>query len=83
MSVPVTAALRRELSKALTERDRWQRRVMAIQTALSALTGRPGPATGKRRPMDGAERRAVSKRMKAYWAKRRAQRAKPSSYSGK
>lgn len=72
MSVPVTAALRRELAKALAERERWGRRVEAIRVALAALTGQPGSAPGKRRPMDSDERRAVSKRMKAYWAKRRA-----------
>lgn len=75
MPVPVTAALRRELAKALAERDRWHHRVQAIQAALAALTATPGSAPGKRRPMDLVERRAVSKRMKAYWTKRRARSA--------
>lgn len=71
MPARLSSALRRELRKAIEERDRWQQRVRALEAALVALE--EGRVPGRRRPMDSAERQAVSKRMRAYWADRRRQ----------
>jgi hypothetical protein len=45
----------------------------ASAQANASLDG-AGPTVRKRRRMSAAERRAVGKRMKAYWAKRRAEK---------
>ena len=76
MSMDVTSAIRTELRKAQAESERWQQRVKALQTALATLSGTTttGPAGRKRRRMTAAQRRDVSRRMKAYWEKRRAQK---------
>jgi hypothetical protein len=75
VSSDVTVAIRKELAKAKSESQRWDRRVEALQAALAALKGDATRSlVPKRRPMGAAERRAVSKRMKKYWAKRRAQK---------
>jgi hypothetical protein len=74
----VTAPLRKALGQLETEQQRIDREIAAVRAALEALgdTGRgtvPSPprAKPKRRGMSAAARRAVSQRMKAYWAKRR------------
>ena len=78
MPANVDQALRRALAALIAERSRLNQHIAAIEAALSsnsrptvgaALSGRRG---GHRR-MSAQERRAVSRRMKAYWAKRRAQ----------
>jgi hypothetical protein len=70
----ITAVLKKELSKAKAEQQRWAKRVEALEGAISALRDEPSRTTiAKRRPMDAAERRAVSRRMKKYWARRRSQ----------
>ncbi len=49
------------------------------RTAAAATASQPAKAKGLVRrlgPQSAAARRAISKRMKAYWAKRRAGRAK-------
>lgn len=66
-------ALERTLTRLEAEKSKIEREIRAVIAALTAL-GAPNArlaARRKRRPMDPAERRAVSKRMKAYWAKRR------------
>ena len=84
MPVDVVRTLREALSKLTTEKRRIDRQVAAIQGALRAVNGASGSqtATGartgthrakpRRRPMSTAARKALSARMKAYWAKRRA-----------
>ena len=77
----VSATLKAALGQLEAERDRIDRQIAALRTALGesggGRHGRP-PArktTTKRRRrkgMSAAARKAVSKRMKAYWAKRRA-----------
>ena len=76
MSMDVTSAIRTELRKAQAESDRWQQRVQALESALATLSGATAaaPAGRKRRRMTAAQRRDVSRRMKAYWEKRRAQK---------
>jgi Arc/MetJ-type ribon-helix-helix transcriptional regulator len=74
MPMNVTATLRDALRSLEAERDRLTSRITAVQAALNG-----GPASAStnstarrgRRPMSAAERAKVSRRMKAYWAKRR------------
>jgi hypothetical protein len=77
MASDITTTLRKALGKLTSEKARLDGQISAIQAALSAL-GRPPQADGARggRKMSAAARRAVGKRMKAYWAKRRAEAAK-------
>jgi len=77
MANDITTTLRKALGKLTLEKARLDRQITAIQTALGAL-GRSPQANGARggRKMSPAARRAVGKRMRAYWAKRRAEAAK-------
>lgn len=78
MANDITATLRKALGKLTADKARLDRQITAIQTALGALGGRTPAANGARggRRMSAAARRAVGKRMKAYWAKRRAEATK-------
>lgn len=70
-------ALRETLATLEAERARTDDEIRRVRSALAAM-GLQNPhlaARAKRKPMSAAERRDVSKRMKAYWAKRRS--AKP------
>jgi hypothetical protein len=83
MPVDVTGTLREALSKLTAEKQRIERQAAALQDALRAVNGASigRPSTDSRvatrrpkrrsRGMSPAARRAVSARMKAYWAKRR------------
>ena len=83
MPVDVTSTLREALSKLAAETRRIERQAAAIQEALRAANGTGGGrrsssagavtrgAKRGRRRMSPAERKAVARRMKAYWAKRR------------
>ena len=84
MPVDVTKALKEALSKLTDEKRRIERQAAAIQEALRAVNGarigqpskngRGVTRRAKRRSkgrMSPAARRAISARMKAYWAKRR------------
>jgi len=83
-SVDVTRPLRNALLKLQAARDRLDQQISGIERALAVLSGGPlaqkgGPATRrtpKRRPMSAKARKALSQRMKAYWAKRRGAAAK-------
>jgi hypothetical protein len=77
----VALDVRSSLSKALkalhADRARIERQIDAVTSAISALGGAAGRVakTGARRgrrKMNPAQKKAVSVRMKAYWAKRRA-----------
>ena len=82
----VMAPLRKALGQLETEKQRIDREIAAVRAALEALGDRgrraPAPPTRakvtRRRRMSAAARRAVSQRMKAYWAKRRAVKIKGS-----
>ena len=85
----VTAPLRKALGQLETEKQRIDREIAAVRAALKAFgdTGRGAPASTARasarhRRMSAAARRAVSQRMKAYWAKRRAASAKGKARGG-
>ena len=73
MANDITATLRKALGRLTSQKERLDRQISAIETALGAL-GRSPQAAGARRGkrMSPAARRAIGKRMKAYWAKRRA-----------
>jgi len=67
------AVLERTLTKLEAQKLRTEKEIRAVLAALAAL-GIANPrlaARRKRRPMGAAERRAVSRRMKAYWARKR------------
>ena len=80
-----------------TERQRLDRQIGAIEMALEASDGRSrarprGSARAnrkatvhkaRRRRMSAAGKKAVSQRMKAYWAKRRVQSGKNMRTTGK
>ena len=88
MPVDVTQTLRRALSELESEKQRIDRQISAIRAVVGGSTDGRGamPAAGsmrRRRRMNAAQRRAVSQRMKAYWASRRAAKAgaKPAAKS--
>ena len=73
MAVNVTPTLRTALRRLESERSRIDRQVTALRGALNTA-GHSGPAR-RRKPMSAAARKAVGRRMKAYWAKRKAKAA--------
>ncbi|HXG16578.1 MAG TPA: hypothetical protein VNK50_10035 [Calidithermus sp.] len=82
MAIDIRKPLQAALSRLKTERDRIDQQIQAIEglLRLNGDTGGRGARRGRRR-MTAAERREVSRRMKAYWAKRRsaAKKAKPTA----
>jgi hypothetical protein len=83
MPIDVSQTLRRALNELEAERGRLDRQISAIRAVIGGGDGRSasagaGARTGarRRRHMSAEARRAVSQRMKAYWAQRRAQKAK-------
>jgi hypothetical protein len=83
MTPKVTATLRKALHQLEAERQGIERQIRAIRLVLGESGQRRGPTTSHPRAnatrprMSASARRAVSQRMKAYWAKRRAEKAKP------
>jgi hypothetical protein len=77
MADQISSTLRKALGKLTAQKAHLDRQISAIGAALGALGGSPR-ATGARtrKGMSPAARRAIGKRMKAYWAKRRADAAK-------
>ena len=91
MTINVTKTLRKALVELQAERERISGQITAIQKVLAAGGSRRRPAVrgqaasgGKRaqKTMSAAARKAMSRRMKAYWAKRRAE-AKGKGNGGK
>jgi len=85
MAIDVTKTLQKALVELQAERERIFKQSVAIQKVLAAGGSRRRPAVrgqaasrGKRarKTMSAAARKAMSRRMKAYWAKRRAASAK-------
>ena len=79
MAVNVNATLHAALGQLESERDRVARQIQAVRSALGGTPGEPAAVRSparRRRRMSAAARKAVSRRMKAYWAKRRAGKAK-------
>ena len=77
MADQIAITLRKALGKLAAQKARLDRQISAIEAALGALGGslRANGARG-RKGMSAAARRAIGKRMKAYWAKRRAEAAR-------
>jgi hypothetical protein len=89
MPIDVSQTLRRALAELEAERGRLDRQISAIRAVIGGGDGRSAGAgagaragTRGRRRMSAEARRAVSQRMKAYWAQRRAQKAKAGSNKG-
>ena len=59
------------LKALLAEQSVLDKKIRALKSALAVLSGGM-PARRLRRPMSRAEKKNASKRMKAYWAKRKA-----------
>jgi hypothetical protein len=83
MAIDIMKTLRKALVELQAERERISLQITAIQQVLvagrSGSRRRPALKTqatirgkGARKAMSAAARKAVSRRMKAYWAKRRA-----------
>ena len=79
MPTNVMATLRKAVQELAAERARIDRQLADIRGLLSTLDGAQGRVgraarqapTRRRRRMSAAARRAIGRRMKAYWAKRR------------
>ncbi len=82
MAVNVTANIRQAMQALEAERKRIGEQIAALQRVLVLLDGRGAtpakarvevvPTARKRHGMSAKARQAVSERMKAYWAKRKA-----------
>jgi hypothetical protein len=91
MAINVTKTLRKALVELQAEQEKISAQIKAIQNVLAAGGSRRGSAKGSlagrgkraRKSMSEAERKAVSRRMKAYWAKRKAKAAKGRGQGGK
>ncbi|MCC7415921.1 MAG: hypothetical protein IT176_02185 [Acidobacteria bacterium] len=71
-------AIQRAIAALETERQQIDRKIAALQGLLGPGRGRSranGAGRRRRRPMSAAARKAVSVRMKEYWAGRRKAKA--------
>lgn len=76
MALDVRSSLNSALKALHADRARIEKQIDAVTSALTALGGaapRVAKTTGRRgrRKMSAAQKKAVSVRMRAYWAKRR------------
>jgi hypothetical protein len=76
MPIDISKTLRQALATLESEQDRIERQVSAIRAVLGSADGRGPGRVRRRRRMSAAARRAVSHRMKAYWAARKARKGK-------
>jgi len=84
MANDIQRVIERALTKLRSEKSRIDRQVSALETALAAVrnTGSDNAVAPRpRRKMSAEARRALAKRMKAYWAKRRAAKAQTKTAS--
>ena len=80
MAVDVSKTLRQALAKLEMERKRIDQQIAALESALTLDGIAPRAVASRkrgRRRMSPAERRAVARRMKAYWAKRKKAGSRP------
>ncbi len=81
MPTAVDRILQNALAQLKAERDKLDRRIGAIESALSgdaarrSNTAQPKGGPGRRHMSDKA-RKAIARKLKAYWAKRKASGAK-------
>jgi hypothetical protein len=76
----VTRALHKALTELESERQRLDQKITAVRAVLDSgfdgqTTTRARRGRRRRPTMSAAARRAVSERMKKYWAARRAEKA--------
>ena len=82
MPVDIGQTLRQAITRLEQEKQRIDRQITALETAMNSLNaggrrssvGREQPARERtlgRRRMSPAERKAIGRRMKVYWAKRK------------
>ena len=76
MATDVRSSLNQALKALHADRARIEKQIDAVASAIGALGGATVRATKTaarrgRRKMNAAQKKAVSLRMKAYWAKRR------------
>lgn len=91
MAIDLGKTLRKALVVLQADRDGISRQIAAIETVLAAggtpRQRRRGRSKSRqksgRKPMSAAARKAVSQRMKKYWAERRAEATKEKSKTGK
>ncbi len=91
MAINLRPTLRKVLAELQAERTKISRQIATIQQVLAAeRSGRPrvrGRAASRpkrtSKPMSAAAKRALSQRMKAYWAKWRAEAAKRKAPAGR
>jgi len=84
MAIDVTKTLQKALRELRADREKISRQIAMIQKVLGtdSQARRPrknrvgAPGKPARRRMSAAARKAVSRRMKAYWAKRKAEATK-------
>jgi hypothetical protein len=77
MADQISSTLRKALGKLTAQKAHLDRQISAIEAALGALGGsQRANGARSRKGMSTAARKAIGKRMKAYWAKRRAEAAK-------
>jgi hypothetical protein len=81
MAIDITKTLRKALADLQAERKKIDQQIGAIEGALAGMGGRPRgggrraarPRPPARRAMSATARKALSRRMKASWARRRAE----------
>ncbi len=91
MASDISKILRKALGKLQAERKRIEQQIGAIESALMTLGGRRRRGGSRaasrkkrsRKAMSVAARKAVSRRMKAYWTKRKAEEGKAKEKAGK
>ena len=87
----LTRPLRKALVTLQAERARSDQEIAGVEQALAALSGIPQATKGRPKPrrtprrglMSATARKALSQRMKAYWAKRRETAATAKTKAGK
>jgi hypothetical protein len=73
MPIDLSVTLRQALGKLEADKARIERQIAALEQALNTAFGFRGNSAIERpgRRMSSAARKAISARMKAYWAKRK------------
>jgi hypothetical protein len=84
MPIDLSATLRQAIVKLQADKIRIERQIVALEQALNAgvgiaddaSMGNAGATSRRAKRMSSAARKAISARMKAYWAKRKTPRTK-------
>jgi hypothetical protein len=65
------ASLQRVIGDLKRAEQQLEKQLESVRTAIAAIAGSTGRRQGRKRRMSAAQRKAVSRRMKKYWAARR------------